>query len=109
MRGLRSSVERVTLAIIVVAALAPSLARAQSLPGGWSTSDVGAVGSATGSASGSGQSFTVTGAGADIWGTADAFRFVYTPLTGDGTIVARVTGVQHVADWTKAGVMMRES
>ncbi len=89
-------------------ALAAGEARAQSLPSGWSTTDIGAVG-ATGSASGSSGSFTVAGAGADIWGTADAFRFVYTTLTGDGSIVADVTSVQYVASWTKAGVMMRET
>jgi regulation of enolase protein 1 (concanavalin A-like superfamily) len=81
---------------------------AQSLPAGWSTSDIGAVGAA-GSGSGSGAALTVTGAGADIWNMADAFHYVYTALTGDGTIVTRVTSVQYVANWTKAGVMMRES
>jgi hypothetical protein len=105
MRGSKSSV---LIALILLAALTPALARAQSLPAGWSTSDVGAVG-AVGNASGVDQSFTVTGAGADIWNTADAFRFVYTRMTGDGWIVARVNGVQGVTDWTKAGVMMRES
>lgn len=80
---------------------------AQSVPAGWTTSDVGAVGTAVGSASGTGNAFTVTGSGADIWGTADAFRFVYQAMSGDGTIVARVASVQHVADWTKAAVMMR--
>ena len=49
----------------------------------------------------------MAGAGADIWGNADAFRYVYMTLTGDGSIVAQVTGVQFVNDWTKAAVMMR--
>jgi hypothetical protein len=93
---------------MLLVALTPAIARAQSLPAGWSTSDVGAVG-AIGNASGVGQSFTVTGAGADIWDTADAFRFVYTRMTGDGWVVARVNSLQNVTDWTKAGVMMRES
>jgi hypothetical protein len=109
MRAPRLSAERVTLAIILLATLIPGVARAQSLPAGWATTDVGDVGSATGSANGSGQSFAVTGSGADIWGNADAFRYAYTMLTGDGSIVARVTSVQAVAAWTKAGVMMRES
>ena len=81
---------------------------AQSLPTGWSTSDIGTLG-ATGSASYSSGTFTVSGAGADIWNGADAFRFVYTPMTGDGSIVADVTSVQYVANWTKAGVMMRDT
>ena len=53
--------------------------------------------------------FTVTGSGADVWGTADAFHYAYTPLTGDGTIVARVASIQDVNAWVKAGVMIRES
>lgn len=96
------------LVMICVLGVPAADATAQSMPTGWSTTDVGAVG-ATGSAGGSGGSFTVAGAGADIWGTADAFRFVYLPVTGDGTIVAQVSTLQYVADWTKAGVMMRAS
>jgi len=78
------------------------------LPAGWSTADIGAVG-ATGGASGSGGSFTITGAGADVWGTGDAFRYVYTTMSGDGSIVAQVASEDYIANWTKAGVMMRET
>jgi hypothetical protein len=49
----------------------------------------------------------VARAGADIWGTADAFRFVYQPLAGDGQIVARVASVQNTNAWVKAGVTIR--
>ena len=66
------------------------------LPTPWQTVDVGAVGLA-GKASFDGASYSVSGAGADIWGTADAFRYVYQPLTGDGQIVARVASVQYTA------------
>jgi hypothetical protein len=106
---LRWSADKFLFTFLFLILLTPGGARAQSLPGGLVTSDVGAVGGAVGSAGVVGASIAVTGAGADIWGTADAFRFVYLPLTGDGTVVARVTSVQRVADWTKAGVMMRES
>ena len=78
------------------------------LPAGWSTSDLGAVGVA-GSASETSGTFTVTGSGADIWGTADAFRYAYQQVTGDTTMVARVATVQNVNVWTKAGVMIRQS
>jgi hypothetical protein len=68
------------------------------------------IGSATGGgATASNGTWTVTGGGADIWGTADAFRYVYQPLAGDGTIVARVASVQNVDVWTKAGVMLRQT
>jgi regulation of enolase protein 1 (concanavalin A-like superfamily) len=81
---------------------------AGALPSPWQTQDIGAVG-LTGSASFTSgtNTFSVTGAGADIWGTADAFRYVYQPLTGDGQIVARVATVQNTNVWVKAGVMIR--
>jgi poly(hydroxyalkanoate) depolymerase family esterase len=74
----------------------------------WTSQDVGAVG-VTGSTNYSDGVFTVSGSGADIWGTADAFRFVYLPVTGDCTIIARVASVQNTDSWAKAGVMIRES
>jgi PKD repeat protein len=78
------------------------------LPAPWQTQDVGSVGS-TGSASFANGRFTVAGAGADIWGTQDGFRYVYQPLAGDGQIVARVTTIQNTHGAAKAGVMIRES
>jgi hypothetical protein len=78
------------------------------LPSPWLSQDVGATGLA-GSASFAGGVFTVKGSGADIWGSADAFQYVYQPLTGDGQIIARVTGVQNTSTFAKAGVMLRET
>jgi regulation of enolase protein 1 (concanavalin A-like superfamily) len=78
------------------------------LPSGWAHQDIGATG-VPGAATFSNGTYTVTGAGADIWGTADAFHYAYRTLTGDGTIVARVASIQNVNAWTKAGVMMRNS
>jgi phosphatidylserine/phosphatidylglycerophosphate/cardiolipin synthase-like enzyme len=78
------------------------------LPSGWSASDVGSTG-AKGSSTYSNGTFTVRGAGADVWGTADAFQYAYHTLSGDGSITARVTSVQYTAAWAKAGVMMRGS
>ena len=49
------------------------------------------------------------GSGADIWGTADAFYYVYTPLLGDGEITARVVSVTNTNSWAKAGAMIRET
>ncbi len=87
---------------------ANSLEATLNLPYPWSTQDIGAVG-LTGSASFSNGVFTASGSGADIWNTADAFRFVYVPVTGNCTIVARVVSVQNIDPWSKAGVMIRES
>lgn len=78
------------------------------LPSGWNTADVGSPG-ATGSASYSTGTYTVTGAGADIWGTTDAFRYAYETVSGGTAIIARVATQQNTNLWAKAGVMFRES
>jgi beta-glucanase (GH16 family)/regulation of enolase protein 1 (concanavalin A-like superfamily) len=78
------------------------------LPLPWVTSDVGAV-AASGSASHSSGTFTVAGSGADIWGTADEFRYVYQPVTGDVTLTARIVSLTNSNSWAKAGVMIRET
>jgi hypothetical protein len=76
------------------------------LPAGWSTSDVGATG-LDGSGTFSAGTYTIRGAGDDIWGTTDALHFTSTTLDGDGDIVARVASIDGDAAWTKVGVMMR--
>jgi regulation of enolase protein 1 (concanavalin A-like superfamily) len=78
------------------------------LPAGWSAADVGATG-ATGSSTFANGVYSVTGAGADVWGTSDQFQYAYRTLSGNGTIVARVASIQYVHAWTKAGVMIRNS
>lgn len=88
---------------------APVDCRAQSsLPIPWTNRDIGGVGLA-GSATYSNGTFTANGSGADIWGTADEFHFVYQSLNGDGQIVARVTGVENTDQFAKGGVMIREA
>ncbi|HEX7260297.1 MAG TPA: DUF1349 domain-containing protein, partial [Luteolibacter sp.] len=76
------------------------------LPGGWNSSDIGAVG-VPGSSSLSGGVYTVSGSGADIWGSSDKFHFTSTTMTGDGEIRARVTSQTNTSAWAKAGVMIR--
>lgn len=51
----------------------------------------------------------ISSTGGDTWGTSDYFRFVYLRLSGDGSITARVNSISNAADWSKAGVMIRES
>jgi len=60
--------------------------------------------------------YTMTGAGADIWNNGpgegeyyDEFHFAYKMLTGPGSIVAKVESVQETNVWAKAGVMIRET
>ena len=54
--------------------------------------------------------FTLYASGADIQNTADAFRFVYVATNSSNfTVIARVTSVQNINAWSKAGVMVRDS
>jgi regulation of enolase protein 1 (concanavalin A-like superfamily) len=71
------------------------------------SADIGAA--APGSTSTDGVETTIEGNGADIWGTADAFRFHYTRWNGNGTITVRVRSLEDTHAWAKAGVMFRES
>ncbi len=74
------------------------------VPNPWVTGDVGAVG-VTGSALFQDGTFTVSGAGADIWGTSDAYRVVWTTLSADGSVVARVVSETGANTFAKAGVV----
>jgi regulation of enolase protein 1 (concanavalin A-like superfamily) len=78
----------------------------------WGSADVGAVGAA-GSSVIDGSTFTVRGSGADIWGTADELHLVSQSYAQDDEadfeLTARVTGVENVDQWTKAGIMVRTS
>lgn len=76
--------------------------------GSWQSGDIGAV-AAAGSVSESGGVVTVRGSGSDIWDNADEFHFRHQDMTGDGEIVARITGLTNTNAWAKAGVMIRET
>jgi regulation of enolase protein 1 (concanavalin A-like superfamily) len=73
---------------------------------GLADGDIGAVGPAGTVAFANGV-YTVKGAGADIWGAADAFHFAAQSLVGDGQVTARVASVQNTDALAKAGVMIR--
>jgi hypothetical protein len=78
------------------------------LPSAWTGRDIGHVGVA-GETTFSGGTWTLRGAGADVWGRADGFQFAYQRFDGDVEIEARVGSVQYIHAWTKAGVMIRGS
>ena len=73
------------------------------LPPGWSHDDVGITGR-EGNATETDGLFTVSGAGADIWGSADAFTSVTRPVGSDTTLIARVVDEQHTHMFAKAGL-----
>lgn len=47
--------------------------------------------------------------GADIWGSADGCRFVYQEVSGDFEMSARVVSLERANEWSKAGLMARQS
>jgi hypothetical protein len=49
------------------------------------------------------------GAGIDVWGNSDEFRYTYQTLDGDGQIIARVASQENTDGWAKSGVMIRET
>ena len=86
---------------------------ASSLPAPFAHGDIGdaATVGLAGSASydSSTGTYTLKGAGSDIWSTADGFQFAFTTLAGDGSIVTQVTSMANFVNSGKAGIMMRNS
>jgi hypothetical protein len=81
---------------------------ASTLPSPWSAIDIGDVGVA-GSATFSDGTFTIQGAGADIWGTVDAFQFVYQVEPNfAASVETRVVSEQPTDSDAKVGVMIRD-
>ena len=93
---------------VLVSASPPSPLPPEPCPSPFSCADIGAP-TPPGSQSYDPNSgtWTIGGGGSDIAGTADQFRFVSAPLTGDGTVVARVATQANAGAQAKAGVMVR--
>jgi regulation of enolase protein 1 (concanavalin A-like superfamily) len=69
--------------------------------------DIGTVGT-TGTATQSSGTYTISGAGAGVGGTADALHFCSQPLSGDYSVTAEVTSLPYVTSSEQAGVMIRD-
>lgn len=72
--------------------------------------DIGAVG-VPGSGNVDGVTVTINGSGADIWNTADAFRYHWmqvSSINNRAGVSARVWSIENTHRWAKAGVMFRE-
>jgi len=77
------------------------------LPEGWQSRDIGTIGGSSAEIDGA---WAISADGADIWWKSDKFHYVYVPLSGDGTIIARVVDNGTGSDtWAKGGVMIRET
>jgi hypothetical protein len=53
--------------------------------------------------------YTVVAEGRDIWDAADGFNFCYELKTGDFDVAVRVKDVTHTSNWSKAGLMVRDT
>jgi hypothetical protein len=75
----------------------------------WQFADVGDVGPAGSQTQTGPSSFTITAGGDDVWAGADAFRFVYQPMSGDGEITAYISDLTLPAGaaFSLGGVMIR--
>ena len=77
-------------------------------PSSWSSQNIGTA--SGGSSTTSGTSVTVVGAGSDIWGSADSFRYTYQALSGDVVLTAKLTQWASGGNsWAKGGLMLRAS
>jgi len=78
------------------------------LPAPKTDADIGAP-PVAGSAAYSGGVFTVQGCGNALWSTSDQLNYVSQGLTGDKTLIARITGFTNATTNGKAGVMFRNT
>ncbi|MDT8301312.1 MAG: LamG-like jellyroll fold domain-containing protein [Sedimentisphaerales bacterium] len=83
-------------------------------PRDWSRHGVGVLslwfkGNPAGFLEDSAGTITMSAGGADIWNTADEFRYAYKQLSGAGSITAQVLSVDNTDPWAKAGVMIRQT
>ena len=77
-------------------------------PSGWHCDDVGNP-AIPGSQSLHDATWTVQGAGEDIWGNADQFHYIWRDLVGNGPLSVRVVSQQAKGSYAKAGIMVRQS
>ena len=82
------------------------------LPSGWTDTDIGSPGQAGSASESSGVgtgTWTVKGGGSQIYGTSDQFNLVRKTVSGDQTMIARVTSLTNTNAAARAGVMFRDS
>ena len=99
---------RVALALPILTFTFIATAYAQALPAGWTSSDINSP-ALPGRTTFSNGTFSVVGAGANIFSIADQFQFAHQQRSGDLDVVARVATLQDADIWGKAGIMIRSS
>jgi hypothetical protein len=88
------------MSILILALFAFSLVE-------WQSADIGNT--KKGSTEIKGEEITIEANGADIWDAADACRYVYREVTGDFEMSARIVSLERANEWSKAGIMARQS
>lgn len=103
-----TQVSTVTADNVAVSPVAPAPPPPVPCPVPWTCADIGNP-TPTGNQSFDPTSgvWTINAGGADIAGTADQFRFLWQPRTGDGSVIAQVVTQANTSSSAKAGVMMR--
>jgi hypothetical protein len=105
-----TQLDTATMDSVVVSALAPAPGPAVSCPASWSCADIGNPAPTGGQSYDPNTStWTLTAGGNDISATSDQFHYVWTTLTGDGSVSARVATQTATSSNAKAGVMLRSS
>ena len=72
----------------------------------WVKEDIGT--DDAGSTDVNGSTWVIKAGGADIWGTADQFRFNYKELSGNFEISLEAVSLEQTNDWAKVGPMARQ-
>ena len=73
----------------------------------WKSEDIGDT--KEGSTKEEGGKTIIKANGADVWDTADGCRLVYQEVSGDFEISVRVVSLERANEWSKAGLMARQS
>lgn len=74
----------------------------------WCIMDMGNV-KGPGSTKVDGNSITIAANNHDAWNKKDSCRYVYQEAVGDFDFVAQLTEMNEIADWSKVGIMVRNS
>ncbi len=55
------------------------------------------------------RTYTVSAGGSDIWDNSDEFHFAWKQVSVAASIIAKIESVENVHEWSKAGVMIRDT
>jgi outer membrane protein assembly factor BamB len=86
----------------------PTPTPSPSCPSAWSCADIGNPSPAGGQSLAAGV-WTIQAGGADIYGSADQFHYVWQILAANGSVSAHITSQTNTGPWAKAGVMLRST